>query len=177
MADLHIDDFCHDVLRTLLRLYNGFPRRQSLFVEDISGPDEPDEVGLHSRRHMACLGAMLWLAEEGYIRYEATIYQDGVDQAVLTHPAFVLLTAPSDLRFQEPEDQVPDTVARGQITLAEQMRAALRSKSSDRITAIVRYFLSRSPRAVDPAEFDGLLESEDDDTDQQPRGSWEDYFL
>lgn len=177
MADLHIDDFCHDVLRILLRLYNAFPRAQSIFVEDISGPDQPDEVGLHSRRHMACLGAMLWLAEEGYIRYGATIYQDGIDQAVLTHPTFVLLTAPSDLRFEEPEDQVPDTVARGQITLAEQMRSALRSKSSDRITAIVRYFLSRSPRAVDPTEFDGLLESEEGDADSEQGGSWEDYFL
>lgn len=176
MADLHIDDFCHDVLWTLMRLYNAFPRRQSIFVEDISGPDAPDEVGLHSRRHMACLGAMLWLAEEGYIRYEATIYQDGIDQAVLTQPTFVLLTAPSELRFEEPGEQLPDTVVRGQLTLAQQIRAALRSKSSDRITAIGRYFLSRSPRAVDPEEFNNLLDDDGEDS-EEPGGSWEDYFL
>jgi hypothetical protein len=30
---------------------------------------------------------------------------------------------------------------------------------------------------VDPAEFDGLLESEEGDADQEQDGSWEDYFL
>lgn len=157
MADIHIDDFCHDTLRVLLQLYGAFPRRQAVYVEDVSGPDEPDEVGLHSARHMACLGAMLWLAEEGYIRYEATIYQDGIDQAVLTNRTFVLMTAMSDLRLGEPEAKLPPSVAREKLTVAQQMRNALRSRSSDQITAIMRYLLSRDPQPVQPDEFGGLI--------------------
>jgi hypothetical protein len=175
MPDLHIDDFCHDALRTLLQLYHVFPRRASVYVEDIAGPDEPDEVGLHSRRHMACLGAMLWLAEEGYIRYEATIYQDGIDQAVLTNRTFVLLTAASGLRFEEPGDQVPPSVAHEKMTLAEQMRSAFRSRSSDRMTAIMRYFLSRDPQPVEPDEFGGLIGRKEPDTEIED--SDPDFFL
>ena len=62
MTDLHIDDFCHDAARIIVHLYSVFPRRTSVYVVDISGDDEPDEVGLHSDRFMACLGTMLWLA-------------------------------------------------------------------------------------------------------------------
>lgn len=176
MADLHIDDFCHDALRVLLQLYHAFPRRQAVYVEDVSGPDEPDEVGLHSRRYMACLGAMLWLAEEGYIRYESTIYQDGIDQAVLTNRTFVLMTALSELRLEDPPPQVPPSVAHEKMTLAEQMRAALRSKSSDRITAIVRYFLSRDPQPVTPDEFGGVIGDRASDKPRSEDGSG-DFFL
>jgi len=96
LADLHIDDFCRDAALILLHLYGAFPRRASVYVEDICGLDTPDDVGLHSDRHMACLGTMLWLAEEDYLRFEAMIYQDGIDQAVQNiedvgfgrHPSF-----------------------------------------------------------------------------------------
>ena len=107
MADIHIDDFCRDAALTLLHLYSAFPRRTSLYVEDIAGPDEPDDVGLHSDRHMACLGTMLWLAEEGYIRYEAMVYQDGIDQAVLTGRSFTLLSSLSDVRYEDPAPEMP----------------------------------------------------------------------
>ena len=99
MADIHIDDFCRDAALSLLHLYSAFPRRASLYVEDIAGPDSADDVGLHSDRHMACLGTMLWLAEEDYIRYDAMIYQDGIDQAVLTGRSFTLLSALSEVRL------------------------------------------------------------------------------
>ena len=88
---LHIDDFSQDVARILLQLYMNFPRPQAVYVEDISGPDQLDEAGLHGKRHMACLGAMLWLAEEGYLRYQSTLYQEGIEQAVLSNRAFTLL--------------------------------------------------------------------------------------
>ena len=146
MADIHIDDFCRDAALTLLHLYSAFPRRASVYVEDIVGVDEPDEVGLHSDRHMACLGTMLWLAEEGYIRYEAMVYQDGIDQAVLSGRSFTLLSSLSDIRYEDPAPEIPSAVAVEKMTLVEQIRAALRSGESRKITAIMRYLLS-SPSA------------------------------
>lgn len=93
MADLHIDDFYRDCAMVLNTLYQAFPRKASVFVEDIIGHDEPDEFGLHSRRHLACFSAMLWLADEGHLRYESVIRQEAIDQAVLTGPMFALLSA------------------------------------------------------------------------------------
>lgn len=142
MADIHIDDFCRDAALTLLHLYSAFPRRTSVYVEDIAGPDQPDEVGLHSDRHMGSLGTMLWLAEEGYVRYDAMIYQDGIDQAVLTGKSFTLLSSLSEVRYEDPAPELPDAVAVEKMTLVEQIRAALRSGESRKITAIMRYLLS-----------------------------------
>lgn len=142
MSDIHIDDFCRDAALILLQLYGVFPRRASLYVADIAGEDEPDEVGLHSDRHMACLGTMLWLAEEGYLRYEAMIYQDGIDQAVLTGRSFTLLSSLSPVLIAEPPPDAPPGIVAERQTLVEQMRAAVRSGESLKVTAIVRRFLS-----------------------------------
>lgn len=145
MADIHIDDFCRDVALVLVTLWNAFPRKYTIYVEDISGPDETDEVGLHSNRFHACFGAMLWLAEEDYIRYEALVYREGIDQAVLTNKAFALLSAVSDVRFDDPIDPgLPESVALQKQTLIAQFRAALRSGSSSNTNQIVRYFMSQS---------------------------------
>lgn len=155
MADLHIDDFCRDVALMLVTLYNAFPRRHTIYVEDISGPDETDEVGLHSTRFHACLGAMLWLAEEGYIRYEALVYREGIDQAVLTNKTFVILSAASDVRFDDPVDpRLPESVKLEKQTLIAQFRAALRSGSSKNVTQIVRYFMSQQPLRLQPPGAD-----------------------
>jgi len=32
MADIHIEDFYHDVARILIHLYNRFPRKGAVFV-------------------------------------------------------------------------------------------------------------------------------------------------
>lgn len=92
MADLHIDDFCRDAAIALTRLYQYFPRPQALYVSDIAGHEERDEVGLYSKRHMACLHTLLWLADENFYRFTSLIYEEGVEQAVLTHSTFVLLS-------------------------------------------------------------------------------------
>ncbi len=63
--DLQIDDFYKDAAGGLLTLYQAFPRKIALYVEDLIGREEPDEFGLPSTRHQSCLGALLWLAEEG----------------------------------------------------------------------------------------------------------------
>ena len=92
MADLHIEDFFKDAAKILNQLYLNFPKKSSVFVEDISGEDTPDEYGLHAPRHQSCFGCMLWLEEEGYLRFESTIRQDAIDQAVLTQKSFSLLS-------------------------------------------------------------------------------------
>lgn len=94
MADIHIADFYKDAARILVQLYNQFPRPAMLFVEDIAGPDTPDEFGLHSPRHEACLATMMWLSRNGYLSYESLIRQEAIDQAVLTQQGFTLLASP-----------------------------------------------------------------------------------
>ena len=107
MADLHIEDFFKDAVKILNQLYLNFPKKSSVFVEDISGDDTPDEYGLHSPRHQACFGCMLWLAEEGYIRFEETIRQEAIDQAVLTQKSFSLFSrACSDERLLNIMDKI-----------------------------------------------------------------------
>lgn len=147
--DLHIDDFCADVARILLDLYAAFPLKHAVYVEDISGPDEPDEVGLHSRRYEACFGTLLWLAEEGWLRFDSLIYRQGIDQAVLTNKAFLVLSAQSDVHYAEIPAQ-PDSVRRLMMTRIEQVRAALKSGESQKISYIVHYLLSSTPAVLLP---------------------------
>ena len=90
--DLQIDDFYKDAAGGLLALYQAFPRKIALYVEDLIGREEPDEFGLPSKRHQSCLGALLWLADEGYLRFESTIQFLALDQAVLTEKGFIRLT-------------------------------------------------------------------------------------
>lgn len=147
MIDLHVDDFYKDVAIILLQLYSTFPRPAPVYVEDVCGPDEVDEYGLHSARHLACLGTMLWLADEGYLRHEDTIRQEAVDMAVLTHKAFVLLSARhefvSDAEEQEEPDLPPSVLARRQ-TNVFRLNEAVRSQSSERIRQVVHYLLARN---------------------------------
>lgn len=146
---LHIDDFCQDTARILLQLYASFPRPSAVYVEDICGPDEIDDVGLHSKRHLAGLGAMVWLADEGWLRYESTIFQEGIEQAVLSSRAFLLLTAPSELLPAPPEEDLPGSVQQERLSLAEQLAAALRDGDSPTIKTLVRHLLSKQPPPVD----------------------------
>lgn len=104
MSDLHIDDFYRDAARILVTLYGLFPRKTTLYVEDISGPDTPDEFGLHSPRHEACFHAMMWLGNCDYLRYEQAVRQEALDQVVLTHRGFLVLSTvlPGDSRALAP---------------------------------------------------------------------------
>ncbi|MBE02671.1 hypothetical protein [Marinobacter lutaoensis] len=144
MADIHVEEFYRDVAIALSQLYSAFPRRINLFVEDIAGPDEPDEFGLHSKRHMACFGALLWLAEEGFLRYVDTIRQEALDQAVLTRDAFIRLSSPAPAALAElagvtpDESELPPSVRKDLSTYIHLIRQALRSGHSERIGAIVR---------------------------------------
>lgn len=91
MFDVHIDDFFKDCAVILLHGFKYFPAKQTLYVEDICGPDEMDEFGLRSPRHLAAFGTIIWLKEEGYIRFNETDRQESVDEFVLTSKAFTRL--------------------------------------------------------------------------------------
>ena len=149
MADIHIEEFYKDTAIALVQLYNAFPRRVNLFVEDIAGPDNPDEFGLHSNRHMACFGTLVWMEEEGLLRYVDTIRQEALDQAVLTHTAFVRLSAPATSDLLPASDapaELPSAVRSDLSTHIHLIREALKSGSSDRISRVMQaiFFQDRS---------------------------------
>ena len=147
MADLHIHDFYHDVAKIFLHLYAVFPRKTILYAEDICGPDQPDEFGLHHPRFEAGFSAMVWLAEHGYITFEETIRQEALDQAVLSQKAFLLLASRSDLDLLNPgEDSgLPPSVLEETRTNISQLRTAVAEGSSITLRRCVTYLLSQAP--------------------------------
>jgi len=142
MSDIHVDEFFKDAARALTLLYANFPRRQPIFVEDVCGPQPVDEFGLHSDRHQACLGTLIWLGEEGLLRHEGLIRQEAIDQAVLSSRCFTLLSTPA-LR-NEPRDvtDLPPLVREERATNIHRLRSALKERSSARLRAAMMDLLS-----------------------------------
>jgi len=91
MFDIHIEEFYLDCTKILHQLYLVFPKKCNVFVEDIAGPDQPDDYGMHSDRFESGFGAMLWLESEGFIRFESTLRQEAIDQALLTEKGLRLM--------------------------------------------------------------------------------------
>ncbi len=149
MADLHIDDFYRDVATIFLRLYAVFPRKTILYVEDICGPDQPDEFGLHHPRFQAGFSAMVWLADEGYLTFQETIRAEALDQVVLSQKAFLLLSSRSELGLADPPDAdtLPPSVAEQSLTNINQLRSVLREGSSIRLQKCIAYLLAQPPIA------------------------------
>ncbi|MFP6804532.1 MAG: hypothetical protein VCA12_15530 [Pseudomonadales bacterium] len=157
MADINIENFYKHIARILSILYEAFPSKSPLYVDDVAGVDDPDEYGLHSPDYTAGFFAMLWLADEQYIRYMDTIRQDGVDQAVLTHKAFLKLTQVSDPIYQATVYQTddshvvgttqteqagsPPSVVEDHMLVINQLRHALKSGDSIAIAKVVRHIL------------------------------------
>ena len=135
--DLQIDEFYKDAASGMLALYQAFPRKVALYVEDLIGREEPDEVGLPSKRHQACLGGLLWLAEEGYVRFESTIAYDALDQAVLTEKGFMRLSRGIPHALPDGESQTA-SVRRVRGTLAWQLREALGQHNSEKVARLTR---------------------------------------
>lgn len=156
MADLHIDDFYKDAAAILLQLYSTFPRKQILFVDDIlrslgSKGEEPDEFGLPSARYLSCFSAMVWLGEENFLRYEAPIRQEALDQVVLTERGFLLLSSRSETPAMLDEtrgDNLPPSVMAASQTNIAQLRHALNSGSSIIIAQCVQYLLNTARSIV-----------------------------
>ena len=97
MNSLHIDEFYHDCGKALIQLFNAFPRLITVYVDDLIPRSATecgtDEYGIPTRRHQACFDTLLWLADEGYIRYQSRIQQSALDQVVLTEKSFLRLTS------------------------------------------------------------------------------------
>lgn len=140
-SDLHIEDFHKDCVRILSALYQAFPRPVTLYVEDISGPDRVDEFGLHSARHEACLAAMLWLAQENWIRYGDIIRREAVDQAVLTGRSFSALVQPVTATPVPVEPDIPESERALRQSRIHVLRAALRRRSMPRIRHVMQELL------------------------------------
>ena len=145
MADLHVDDFYRDCALIFQRLYASFPRKVMLYAEDISGPDTPDEFGVASPRHQSSFGAMLWLAEQGYLTYESTIRQEGLDQVVLSRQGFVLLSTRCTLPpGEDSQPSEPESLAEHNASTINRLRAAVRSRSSLDIKRVISHLLAES---------------------------------
>lgn len=146
MAEIHIEDFYHDTAVALLQLYNAFPRKYSVYVEDIIGPSATDEFGLHSKRHESCFSTLLWLADEGLLRFEALIKREAIDQAVLTQKAFISLTAIHTAPIFLAEAADPPSISKQKYSIINQLRVAIKNSSSIEMEEIMRYFLVKNSR-------------------------------
>ncbi|NLY13987.1 MAG: hypothetical protein GXZ10_10270 [Gammaproteobacteria bacterium] len=137
--DLHIDDFYKDAAKGLLLLYQAFPNKSTLYMDDLIGYTTPDEFGLPSDRQQRCLSTFVWLAEEGYLRYQSTIRFEALDQIQLCEKAFLRLSnsvtpLPSSLTH------TPPSVYRAHGSLANQLREALAAEHSERVIALMQLF-------------------------------------
>lgn len=146
MADLHIDDFYKDVAKIFVRLYSSFPQKIILYVDEVAGEDQPDEFGLHSERFLAGFSTAVWLAEQGYLRFDAPIKQEAFDQTVLTEKGFLILSSLSELNFggEDHEDNLPHSVMADGKSNINQLRHCLKSGSSIFIEQCVSYLLNKN---------------------------------
>lgn len=147
MADIHIEEFYHDIGAILVSLYNGFPRPAIIYVEDISGPDNADEFGLHSERYLSCFSAMLWLKQHDFIHFTDTIRQEAIDQATLTQKSFLILNARAEISTDIDADQLselPNSIMQSQISNINILRQALKSRSSIKISQIALHILEKA---------------------------------
>ena len=121
----------------------------TIFVDDVYQAEEPDEFGMHSDRYRACFGALLWLGEEHYLRFEASIKDEAIDQAILTARCFTLLSSPIDPTVadskQEPGD-LPELVRLEHATHVHRIKSAIRHRSSIELRKAMLDFMSGMER-------------------------------
>lgn len=143
MSDIHIDDFFRDAAKILAALYSYFPRKTTLYVVDISGPDSPDEFGLHSSRHQACFDAMLWLASTDYLQFEQVVYQEAIDQVVLSHRGFLMLNSvlPSTTEIDQ---SLPEAIQKEEALAIHRIRHELKHGTSFSLAEIMRQLMAKS---------------------------------
>ncbi len=155
MAEINIENFYRHIAKIFSLLYASFPSKSPVYVDDVAGIDEPDEYGLHSPHYTAGFFALIWLADEDYIRYSDTIRQDGVDQAALTHKAFLRLTSVAEPIYVQPVmaaeesnvvnislvENLSPSIIEDQKLVINQLRNALRSGDSIAVSKVVKYIL------------------------------------
>jgi len=138
VGDLHIDDFCRDTARILLMLYKRFPVKTTLYVEDISGPDEPDEFGLHSQRFDACFSTLIWLKEADYITYSSTIRQEAVEDTALSHRGFGLISSYDD------ESTIEGVTVMIPMRRVDRLKVTLSQGNSEELKELILRYMMRS---------------------------------
>jgi hypothetical protein len=88
---------------------------------------------------------MVWLGEEGFLRYDAPIRQEALDQTVLTEKGFLLLSSrsetPAILDERSDDDDLPPSVMAASRTNIAQLRRALDSGSSILISQHIQQLL------------------------------------
>lgn len=93
MKPAHIDDFYFVTSEVFCALYAAFPVPHLLLVEDLIGPIKWDITGMPDRRSQACFETFVWLADHNLLTYRTVEPRNiGIEGAVLTQQAFVLLT-------------------------------------------------------------------------------------
>ncbi|MFC3151168.1 hypothetical protein ACFOEK_09015 [Litoribrevibacter euphylliae] len=133
MDELHIEDFYKDCAVILLRLYRSFPRKVSVYVGDLCGYEETDDIGQYSNRFQACFSAIVWLTEEGYIRHAGNIGQEAIELATLTQAAFSHLSG----------KPLPTSDAHtSYATLAAQLHHCVTQATSDELCEVTRCLLN-----------------------------------
>lgn len=145
MFDIHIEEFFADCTKILHQLYQQFPKKAAVFVEDISGPDQPDEYGVHSDRFLSCFGAMLWLADEGFLQYESTIRQEAIDQASLTSKGLHLMSSiAQDPYLHDLTDQIstPNESLKGKPNI-DTLRHVLKHGTSSQLGLAMQHLLNK----------------------------------
>ena len=161
MRTLHIDDFYDVSAETFSLLYAAFPVRHMLLVEDISGPIKWDMTGLPDRRSRATFETIVWLADHGLLTFRSVEPRDvGVEGAVLTQHAFVLLTG--TIRWEGGEES----------SRIEAIREARRQRAHGDVATILRDLFSANchwaaPRARAPLVRTPPISLAIDDADTQ----------
>lgn len=143
MNSINIDEFFTDAAKILTSLQRSFPTPIILQVDDICGPEDTDEFGMHSARYLACFAAMMWLAEEGYLRFNETIRSEAIDEAVLSARCFVLLTQPNKSIPADQTQAMPDSIAMARSSLGSQLQGHLKPVDSLKLNAIMLDLMQR----------------------------------
>jgi hypothetical protein len=135
MDELHIDDFYKDCAIILLRLYRSFPRKISIYVGDLCGYEETDDIGLYSDRFQACYAALMWLTEENIIRHSGTIGQEAIELATLTNKGFNQLSSRPVTPIQEQHSNQP--------TLAVQLHYAITKGTTNQLSDLMHQLIQK----------------------------------
>lgn len=134
MLDIHITEFYNDTGRIFNRLYAQFPRQITLWTDEICGPDNADEYGMNSERYLAGYATVIWLQDEGYLRFEDIDKKDAFNQCCLTEAGYQALAGIRQMSQQE--DRPIDLI-----------RVALHEQSSDQMeNAVNLVFVSKPGR-------------------------------
>lgn len=107
MTFANIDEFHYVTSEVLCQLYSVFPVRHLLLVEDLIGPIQWDMTGLPDRKSQACFETLIWLGAHDLLTFRSIEPRNiGIEGAVLTQKAFVLLTGSVTWELGDPVTRI-----------------------------------------------------------------------